>query len=138
MVRTIILLSVLLAVGCTKHGGNLVFRDQAGKIVASGDLDWPRKPGSSIDGDWRMRFAEEGFPKLAEDKGKFHAEIEAKNVTIDLDPGTNDNNLVLRGLLGDDRITGDWSHNTFAGPREKGKFVWIKNRPDTPALTTAD
>jgi len=52
--------------------------------------------------------------------------VDGRSVTINLNPGWVDNNVILAGTVVDGRIEGQWTWITFAGPTTTGTFVATK------------
>ncbi|MEK6756645.1 MAG: hypothetical protein AABZ02_10890, partial [Bacteroidota bacterium] len=48
--------------------------------------------------------------------------VDGRDVSINLNPGWVDNNVVLQGTFENDRLRGRWSWITFAGPTSEGTF----------------
>src|SRR3954468_9394224 len=79
--------------------GNLVFRDQARRIVATADLTLPDplpEPAKEFEGKWEIKSWTE-FPVSATRNGKYQGQRTGTGVHVDLNPGTDDNNVFLDG-----------------------------------------
>lgn len=121
----ICIIGVLGLLGCSPRAGELVFRDQAGHTLATGQIDLPGQlpaMGETFTGPWHLRSASKDFPTAAP-AGQYRGESLAPEFRINLNPTFADNNLILSGAWTDQQIMGVWSHTTFAGPREGGTFT---------------
>ena len=116
----------LLAAGCADEGGDLVVRDAAGAVVATGHLRLPdRLPpvGQSFEGTWQLASAGGVFPTGAATSGTYTGVVHGRDVSIDLNPGVADNKVVLSGSVANGALTGRWRYETFAGRKDKGTFT---------------
>ena len=52
--------------------------------------------------------------------------IQGTSISMNLNPGWADNNVVLSGTVEKDRISGKWTWITFVGPTAEGTFEAIK------------
>jgi hypothetical protein len=109
----------------TAPAGNLVFLDNAGSVVATADLQLPRPlppAGRRFHGTWRLLSFKKGFPSASTRPGAYSGDVSEEGVSIDLNPGTADSNVVLGGDFKDGSMTGTWYHATFAGGKSLGTF----------------
>ena len=102
---------------------NLVFYDSGGRAVAAGMLSLSARPAEAteFDGTWRLVSAEPGFPQATVD-GPVRARADGARVSINLNPGTADDNVILDGTISGDAFSGQWLHAKFAGAARKGRF----------------
>lgn len=116
----------LIGAAETQPSGNLTFRDPSGAVVATGDLLLPDPlpaSGKTFEGTWQLKSAEKSFPSGAVKSGKYAASVHEGGVTINLNPGTADNNVMLNGTMSNGMFSGKWSLSTFVGGKEKGTFT---------------
>jgi hypothetical protein len=125
--------SICLILGClsffagyTQGDDNLVFRDNADKIVATGSLTLPdRLPAlrQEFEGACRINWADRAFPTNSIHPGKFRGVVYEWGLSIDLNPNVADNNVMLSGGLTNGSLSGVWSLSTFAGGKRMGSFT---------------
>ena len=111
--------------GCA-NPDNLIFRDRAGNIVATGTLSLPNPlpaVGQSFDGRWELRWSTNSFPADSTKSGKYSGEVQETGVSIDLNPGVADSNVLLNGSVINGSLSGRWSHSTIAGGEDLGAFT---------------
>ena len=121
-----IVTSLVVLTGCATEGGNLILRDRAGGVVATGDLRLPGElppVGRSFEGQWRLRTSRGTFPAQAVRSGKYAGTVQEHGVSIDLNPGVADNNVWLVGSVSNGSLRGKWQHATFMGAKEMGSFT---------------
>lgn len=58
--------------------------------------------------------------------GTLAGELTGSKLSIDLNPGWRDNNVILIGSAQGEKIVGTWSWITFAGPTSNGTFEAVK------------
>ena len=106
---------------------HLEIRDQSGAVVATGELELPKSlpaTGQSFEGKWRLDSSTDAFPAGATKNGTYRGSVGGDgNISIDLNPGTADNNVILSSSKADAGLKGQWYHSTFVGRRAKGSFT---------------
>ena len=132
-ILVILIAFAVTAVGCsnTPAGnnlgpkGDLVIRDSAGNVIATGKLRLPTTlpaVGQQFEGQWSLSSSSPPFPASAPQTGRYSGYSFAGGVSCDLAPHMQDNNVVLSGTVQSQRFSGKWSHATIAGDRELGTF----------------
>lgn len=99
-----------------------------GPLVVVGTLTLAKTDGSLLSGTWAFEAVSLGDkvgPQLG--AGKLAGSIQGTTISINLNPGWADNNVILTGTFGQDRITGTWTWVTFAGPTAQGRFEAVEN-----------
>jgi len=74
-------------------------------------------------GTWEMVSTSPEFPKQSVTPGSYKGAIQKGTISIDLNPGWADNNVVFWGEIKGELLTGQWFHATFAGGAPMGKFI---------------
>jgi hypothetical protein len=108
--------------------GNLLFKDAAGNVVATGELKLPDPlppAGQSFEGKWKLISSDKSFPAHAVND-KYIANISDQGLWIDLSAGVRDNNIVLKSTPESGFRQGKWYHTTFVGENLKGTFEIAK------------
>ena len=95
-------------------------------------LPWPIAEGQTVRGSWESRYV---GPRSATQpgeelnavgpqvgRGTLTAERSGGEVTINLNPRMNDNNVTLHGTVEGDALRGRWDYATFAGVSATGIF----------------
>ena len=129
----------LLALGCESRpstsppspvpAGNVVFRDAAGNVVATADVELPETlRAGAFKGKWKLISSKPAFPSGATKSGSYEGSVDGDHASINLNPGMADNNVVLGWSTKTDLITGTWYHATFSGGKPMGTFV-LTRRP---------
>lgn len=121
----LIVACLVFAAGCAKEDSTLVFRDFAGNVVATGDLQIPDhlpSAGQSFEGRWQLTSSSGSFPATSVKSGKYSGKVHGQGVSIDLNPGMFDNSVVLSGSITNGSLSGNWYHVTIAGGKEMGSF----------------
>jgi hypothetical protein len=138
---------ILLLGGCVDNGnqpvGSLIpgglpvsydYRayNASGTLAVKGILTLTALDSTSVTGIWST-FAvlpgEKVGPQVG--TGKAAGTLENSSISLNLNPGWADNNVLLLGTVGPDRITGRWSWITFVGPTSQGTFEAIKGGQKT-------
>ena len=149
--RTAFLIAALIAavllghVGCDGHpstsqpstapAGNLTFRDAAGGVVATGTIVLPHTlpaSGETFEGTWQLISSNAGFPSGATRNGTCQGHVYDEWISIDLNPGMADNNVVFHWSPTTRPITGPWYHATDAGGEQMGTFTMTWLPGDVP------
>jgi hypothetical protein len=63
------------------------------------------------------------FPSGSTTSGKYSADVHDQRISIDLNPGWADNNVVLSGSVSNGSLSGKWYRATFSGGKEMGTFT---------------
>ena len=107
--------------------GNVVFRDTAGNEVATANVRLPEAlpaEGQRFEGRWQPISAEPGFPAGGAERRASEGSVLGDGVvSINLNPGHADDNVVFAGSTATEPITGTWVHLTYSGPVPLGTFV---------------
>ena len=118
--------SVMFLAGCANEGSELVIRDAAGNVVATADLRLPDQlpaAGQDFEGRWQLKSSTGSFPADSTANGKYSGIVHEQGVSIDLNPGVSDNNVVLSGSAINGSLSGNWHHATFVGSKPMGSFT---------------
>ncbi|HCA80187.1 MAG TPA: hypothetical protein DEP53_10675 [Bacteroidetes bacterium] len=101
----------------------------AGVLAVVGTLTMARSDSTTIAGTW----ASEGVsstdsvgPQLG--AGTLAGELTGARLSLNLNPGWADNNVILIGSIEGEKIVGTWTWVTFAGPRTHGTFEAVKKK----------
>jgi hypothetical protein len=131
--RKLTLIVLMLLAGCTTTkpattgGDKLVIRDASGAVIASGELELPKSipaAGQTFEGKWRLTSSTDAFPAGATKSGMYRGSVsEGGGISIDLNPGAADNNVILSGKREEGGLKGQWYHSTFVGRRGMGSFT---------------
>jgi hypothetical protein len=103
----------------------LVLFDQKGKVVARCELALPENAAakSQFSGSWRLLSYSPNFPKNSTSPGgQYTGHAEGGRLSIDLNPGVTDSNVVLDGKVENGKISGEWILATVIGGTPKGTF----------------
>jgi hypothetical protein len=103
----------------------LVLFDQKGKVVARCELALPENAAgkSQFSGSWRLLSYSPNFPKNSTSPGgQYTGHAEGGRLSIDLNPGVADSNVVLDGKVDNGKISGEWILATVIGGTPKGTF----------------
>ena len=113
---------------------NFVTADEEGNALVRGTftMPWPVAEGQTVRGSWESRYV---GPRSATQpgeelnavgpqvgRGTLTAERSGGEVTINLNPRMNDNNVTLHGTVEGDALRGRWDYATFAGVSATGIF----------------
>lgn len=101
--------------------------DSAGQLLLLGQLTLSVAPSGSVEGSWHIdwvpgadRSTEVG-PQVG--GGTLAGSVHGTQVTLTLNPGWADNNVLLTGTWGSGGGGGSWSYVAFTGPRAAGPFA---------------
>jgi len=98
-----------------------------GALAVSGTLVLTSSDSGSVSGSWAFVAvlpSEKVGPQVG--NGKAAGTMAKSSVTVNLNPGWADNNVILQGTVASDRITGRWSWISFIGPTAEGAFEAIR------------
>jgi hypothetical protein len=142
MPRSHVIAAILavLFTGCTtpttpRPATHLVIRDQSGAVIATGELHLPKTlpaNGQVFDGQWRLISSTDAFPAGATKGGTYRGSVSDGNISIDLNAGTADNNVILTSAKADAGQKGQWYHSTFVGRRAMGSFSLTESADQKP------
>jgi hypothetical protein len=105
-----------------------VTRDGEAKSLTEGllTLPHPLQDGVRFYGSWQAKYV---GPIDQQDKigpqingGKLTGELTDGQLTLQLNPNMNDNNVRFVGKVDGDRLTGTWEYSNFSGSANKGTF----------------
>lgn len=105
-----------------------ITRDGEGNSLTEGllTLPYPLQEGVRFFGSWQAKYV---GPINQQDKvgpqingGKLVGELTEGQLTLQLNPDMNDNNVLLIGKVDADRLTGTWEYSNFTGLANKGTF----------------
>lgn len=101
----------------------------AGLLAVVGTLTLAKTDSTKIAGTW----ATEGVssidrvgPQLG--AGTLAGVLTGSTLSVDLNPGWRDNNVILVGSVEGGKIAGTWSWVTFAGPTSNGTFEAVRTK----------
>jgi hypothetical protein len=108
----------------SREAGNLTFYDDAGNSVATARLSLPHDAGQVKDftGTWRLLSSAPRFPKDSTSSGRYAGHGQDSRVSIDLNPGVADNNVILKGNIQERKFSGSWMRASVAGAKPMGAF----------------
>jgi hypothetical protein len=130
--RLIPLFTFLLVIGCTKENavestppGALRYQayDTAGTLLISGWLTLTIRDSAHIDGEWhfeKVNDAHNSGPQSG--NGHLVGAFQEDVLSIDLNPGYIDNNVLLSGHLTQTAYDGTWTWIGFPGILNRGRF----------------
>lgn len=98
-----------------------------GSLIVIGKVVLAQIDSTTINGTWILEgitAGEQVGPQLG--TGKLTGMIQGTSISMNLNPGWADNNVVLSGTVEKDRISGKWTWITFVGPTAEGTFEAIK------------
>lgn len=82
---------------------------------------------TQLKGNWELKKVGNQQPIGGQvGKGELVGSVIKGEIYLDLNPGMNDANVLLRGKIEGKRFHGTWSFNGFAGPLIKGTFEATK------------
>ena len=97
--------------------------DEGGAKIVEGRLSITSRDGDQLKGSWELKqIGEPGRIGPQVGSGELIGSINGNEVSLDLNPNMNDNNVNLRGQIEGKRYTGTWSFNGFAGRISSGRF----------------
>lgn len=109
---------------------NLVLRNYAGRVVMLARFELPKEPllpGKNFVGAWHPVEVAAEVPRVWQADGqgdvRYHAEIAAEDMSVDLTFGEADDNLYLLGHPENGYYAGVWYHGTEKGAQTMGDFA---------------
>lgn len=97
--------------------------DEGGAKIVEGRLSLTSRDGDQLKGTWELK--QVGEPKQIGPQvgtGALMGSVNGNQVSLDLNPNMNDNNVNLGGTIEDGRYKGTWSYSGFAGRISSGRF----------------
>lgn len=105
--------------------------DATGTKIIQGWLEISIIDSSRMEGTWHLqKTANVGAVGPQTGDGKLIGNIYNDSISINLNPGVVDNNVILRGSFLDYVSKGEWSWVTIAGVTKKGIYKMIRFIPD--------
>lgn len=129
------LLVTAFLVGCHDRGNPIVngrapagsYRyegyDSKGNSIVVGVISISFVDSVAVKGEWALEKngpSDNIGPQIG--AGLLTGMVDGRDVSINLNPGWVDNNVVLQGTFENDRLRGRWSWITFAGRTSEGTF----------------
>ncbi len=103
---------------------DLTVFDSNGTPIAAGWLQLDFKKGAEVSGCWKIfRLSGENQPAFPTGTGKLTGRLDEKNLSLNLNPGLVDDNLLHTGTANVGTIRGKWQWVTFAGLTNWGRFT---------------
>ena len=105
-----------------------VTHDGAGDALTKGvlTLPYPLQEGVRFVGSWQAKYV---GPDTQRDSigpqingGKLNGDLTDGQLTLQLNPNMNDNNVQFVARVDGERLTGRWEYSNFAGLAAKGTF----------------
>jgi len=103
--------------------------DTNGALVINGVLNLQVNETNKVSGDWDFQVASSRVNhkiRQATGSGKLVGTVTGRKISLDLNPGVSDNNVMLDGDMTTTNISGTWGHYGFAGLMVGGKFEAAK------------
>jgi hypothetical protein len=88
--------------------------------------------GQPFEGQWRLTSSTDAFPAGATKGGTYRGSVSDGNISMDLNPGTADDNVILTSTKADASQKEEWYHSTFIGRRAMGSFSLTESADDKP------
>jgi hypothetical protein len=101
----------------------------AGVLAVSGSITLARTDSTTVAGSWVLNgisSTDRVGPQIG--AGTLAGRIEGSKLSINLNPGWADNNVILAGSVEGEKIAGTWSWVTFAGPASSGTFEAVRKQ----------
>jgi hypothetical protein len=102
--------------------------DSTGVIIVEGWLIVNLNDSNAAEGSWiltNLKNRDDIGPQ--EGEGTLTGSIEGSTITINLNPGNADHNVILNGTLTENGMEGEWVWVSFIGPTNWGTFKAVKN-----------
>jgi len=97
--------------------------DEGGAKIVEGRLSLSSRDGDQLKGSWELKQVGEPArigPQVG--SGDLVGTVSGTEVSLELNPNMNDNNVSLRGKVEGKRYTGTWSYDGFVGRISSGRF----------------
>jgi len=101
----------------------------AGILAVVGTLTLARTDSTRITGTWTLEgvsSTDRVGPQVG--TGILAGEFRDPKLSLDLNPGWRDNNVILIGSIQGTKIVGTWAWITFAGPTTNGTFEAVRKK----------
>lgn len=105
---------------------HLSFFDDNNQLIAAGSIDLPRvwpPAGQSFVGEWHLKSAGSSFPADATHDGKYSGYVDSRSISIDLNPGAVNHNVMLSTDPVHDELSGNWILTNVGGGKPMGNFA---------------
>lgn len=100
-----------------------------GTLAVIGTITLQKTDSIQVTGTWALEGVSDVNrvgPQLG--AGTLTGRLEGSSISLNLNPGWADNNVILLGTVGSDRISGTWTWVTFAGPTTSGNFEAVRKK----------
>jgi len=97
--------------------------DGTGSLVVTGWLAIATRDNPIAGSWWLERTANAGEIGPQTGRGRLTGWLDGNGLSLDLNPGQADNNVLLSGTLADGVYRGGWAYGTFPGTAAQGTFV---------------
>jgi hypothetical protein len=101
----------------------------SGALAVVGTMTLAKTDTVSVQGSWVL----EGVagvngvgPQVG--TGTLRGRVEGSTISLNLNPGWVDNNVILAGTIESEKISGTWTWVTFSGPTSSGRFEATKSK----------
>jgi hypothetical protein len=101
----------------------------SGALAVQGTLTLARSDSTTIVGTWTLEGVlsiDRVGPQIG--TGTVAGVMTGSTLSLDLNPGWRDNNVILHGTIDGEKIVGTWSWVTFAGPTTNGAFEAVRKK----------
>jgi hypothetical protein len=101
----------------------------AGALAVAGSIILTRTDSTTVAGSWTLNgvsSTDRVGPQIG--AGTLAGRIEGSRLSVNLNPGWADNNVILAGSIEGEKIVGTWSWITFAGPTASGSFEAVRTK----------
>jgi hypothetical protein len=105
---------------------NLSFFDDNTQLIAAGEINLPRTwppVGQRFTGSWRVKSAAPSFPLDATRDGTYSGYVDSRSISIDLNPGATNHNVMLSTDPAREVLDGNWIVTNLGGGKPMGKFT---------------
>jgi hypothetical protein len=101
----------------------------AGALAVSGTLTLARTDSTLVTGTWSLEgvsSTDRVGPQIG--NGTLAGTLKSSKISVDLNPGWRDNNVILTGVIEGEKIVGTWAWITFSGPTTNGAFEAVRKK----------
>lgn len=103
--------------------------DTNGNLVVEGVLNFSVSATNRVQGDWKLNEVKpikvrKLGPQIG--SGKLEGQIRESKISLELNPGWDDNNVILNGQVTSTNMFGLWGYYGFPGKIVGGKFEAVK------------
>lgn len=102
--------------------------DTTGVLLVQGWMTLDIQDSTQVTGEWH--FGKVGNPEDIGPQvgsGELLGSFYQGELSVELNPNMADNNILLVGILTNNRYHGDWTWSTIIGPTSSGVFEAVKN-----------